>query len=154
MQNPYQTPISAVLLVLEKDGQYLLQRKHENARHAAGCYGLPGGKIEPHETLKVAILRESTEELDIQIEPNDIRFVGVIDEPRYTEPDRLHIVFHLKQWTGTPTITEPTKHTELRWVFLDSIPENTPIYIRQALDMVHTGDRYRTILESDPLLDQ
>jgi 8-oxo-dGTP diphosphatase len=50
------------------DGDKLLACRRIAPAHLAGLYELPGGKVEPDEDPRIALLREIEEELDASIE--------------------------------------------------------------------------------------
>jgi len=49
------------------------------------CYYLPGGKIDPGETAVQALCREISEELNIDIQPEELIFYTHISAPAYGE---------------------------------------------------------------------
>jgi 8-oxo-dGTP pyrophosphatase MutT (NUDIX family) len=73
--------VSAV--ILRPEG-VLLQRRSDN-----GLWGLPGGAVEPGESVREAIVREVWEETGLEIEP--LRVIGVYSAPEHhqiiTYPD-------------------------------------------------------------------
>ena len=68
-------PKSAVLLLIEKDGEYLFQQRLKHPYF--GYWGLPGGKIRWGETIHRATARELKEETGLDA---DTEFVGVYHE--------------------------------------------------------------------------
>jgi len=60
-------------VILTTDG-VLLQRRDDN-----GKWGLPGGGVEPGESVRAAIIREVREETGLEVEP--LRLVGVYSDP-------------------------------------------------------------------------
>jgi ADP-ribose pyrophosphatase YjhB (NUDIX family) len=70
-------------VIVTADG-VLLQRRDDN-----GKWGLPGGGVEPGESVRVAIIREVREETGLDVEP--VRLVGVYSDPAHhqivTYPD-------------------------------------------------------------------
>lgn len=87
----------------------------------AGCWGLPGGKVDLYEIAAEATAREITEELGIGIEPEELLcFVDQIDRAggiHWVSP-----VYLIRSFTGTPAILEPHKHGGLGWFSLDDLP--------------------------------
>jgi 8-oxo-dGTP pyrophosphatase MutT (NUDIX family) len=73
-----------VAAVIFEDGRVLLQRRDDTRR-----WGLPGGSIEPGESVRTAIIREVREETGLDVEP--VRLIGVYSDPLYhqvmTYPD-------------------------------------------------------------------
>ncbi len=56
----------------------LIKRKNEPFRD---CWALPGGFIEPQETIEQAACREIKEEANADIQPADLILVGVYSDP-------------------------------------------------------------------------
>jgi ADP-ribose pyrophosphatase YjhB (NUDIX family) len=57
------------------DGErVLLQRRDDN-----GKWGLPGGGVEPGESVRCAVVREVREETGLEVEP--LRLIGVYSDP-------------------------------------------------------------------------
>ncbi|GBE30164.1 MAG TPA: (deoxy)nucleoside triphosphate pyrophosphohydrolase [Bacteroidetes bacterium] len=54
-------------LIWRTDGQVLISRRLDSSAHA-GCWELPGGKVEEGETVSQALVREIQEELAVVIE--------------------------------------------------------------------------------------
>jgi 8-oxo-dGTP pyrophosphatase MutT (NUDIX family) len=61
-------------LIFDAAGAVLLQRRDDNGR-----WGLPGGAVDPGETVAAAIRREVREETGLEIEPQ--RLIGVYSDP-------------------------------------------------------------------------
>jgi 8-oxo-dGTP pyrophosphatase MutT (NUDIX family) len=73
-----------VAAVIFEDGRVLLQRRDDTGR-----WGLPGGSVEPGESVRTAVIREVREETGLDVEP--VRLIGVYSDPLYhqvmTYPD-------------------------------------------------------------------
>jgi ADP-ribose pyrophosphatase YjhB (NUDIX family) len=63
----------AAAVILTDEG-VLLQRRSDNGR-----WGLPGGGVEPGESVSAAVVREVLEETGLDVEP--VRLVGVYSDP-------------------------------------------------------------------------
>ncbi len=65
----------ACLLLVDADGRLLMQRRLDN-----GLYGIPGGTMEPGETLEETARRETLEESGYA--PGELHLLGVYSGPR------------------------------------------------------------------------
>ena len=76
-----------------------------------------GGKVEPGETKKAALIRECREELDIKVDVRDV-FLEVIH--KYPDISIRLTLFNCSIAEGTPRLLE---HHDLRWIFPAQIPD-------------------------------
>ena len=74
----------AAALMSRSDGRVLLVRKR-----ATEAFMQPGGKIEPGEHPATALRRELSEELGIDVDPDEMTYVGRYTAPAAHEPGRL-----------------------------------------------------------------
>lgn len=74
----------AAALMSRSDGRVLLVRKR-----ATEAFMQPGGKIEAGEHPEVALRRELSEELGIEVDPDEMIYVGRYTAPAAHEPGRL-----------------------------------------------------------------
>lgn len=97
---PVAPRIPAVGAIVRDDaGRFLLvQRAHEPQ---AGLWTVPGGKVEPGESLQQAVIREIGEETGIVIEVLDEAWVVDI-------PDGTGAVFEVHDFVATPLTTDVT----------------------------------------------
>jgi 8-oxo-dGTP diphosphatase len=58
--------IEVVAAIIRKNGSILITKRPDRV-HLAGLWEFPGGKVEPGETLQLALIREIREELGIEI---------------------------------------------------------------------------------------
>ena len=92
MPNDFRFKIyTATYLVLIKDKNILLS-KRINTGYQDGNYSLVSGHFEEGETAKQCIIRESLEEANIKIKPDDLTVKHIIH--RYST-DRTYIDFYL-----------------------------------------------------------
>ncbi|MFI7586872.1 NUDIX domain-containing protein [Spongisporangium articulatum] len=68
--------VGASALVLDDAGRVLLQQRRDN-----GLWALPGGAVDPGESVGAAAAREACEETGYDVEP--LYVVGVYSDPRH-----------------------------------------------------------------------
>jgi ADP-ribose pyrophosphatase YjhB (NUDIX family) len=113
-----------------KDGQLLLVRRRRAPE--AGCWGLPGGKVDPFEPVADATAREIREELGIIITPTELLcLTDQIDRQQgyhWVAP-----VFLVRHYEGMPTIMEPEALSDWGWFEMDALPASLTQATRQAV---------------------
>ena len=135
-------PASYVYLVHE--GRVLLQLR-QNTGYLDGYWAAgAAGHIEYGEDALTCAVRESREELGIEIDRADLTAVAVMQRTDGT-PDpkqqRVDWFFTAERWRGEPTIIEPSKCAELGWHAPDDLPELVPAHERQAIAAIAAGAR-------------
>lgn len=99
----------AVGVILRPDGQILLGSRPEG-KPWAGWWELPGGKIEPGETVLEALARELDEEIGIRVTQSESWITYVHVYPKST----VRLAFcRVTGWEGEPHSRE---NQELRWI--------------------------------------
>ena len=117
-------------VILVRDGQVLLMRRC-NTGFFDGLYSLPGGHVEPGESVRMAATRELSEELDIEVAAANLNWVGAMH--RRSDTNRIDFFLRAVAWSGAPRVAEPDKCSGLAWCAPDSLPVDTVPYIRHAL---------------------
>ncbi|HET7302114.1 MAG TPA: NUDIX domain-containing protein [Candidatus Saccharimonadales bacterium] len=86
----------------------------------------PGGRIEPGETAKQAVVRELKEEFTIDVDEADLEEFDHNTAPAANSPEVLvHMdVFLVKNWRGT--ITPDSEVEEIRWLTSD-VPKDIKV---------------------------
>jgi 8-oxo-dGTP diphosphatase len=128
--------ISAVHLFLIRDGQVLLLRRFHTG-YEDGNYSVIAGHLDGGEEVIAAMIREAREEAGIEVEPEDMRVVGVMH--RNTSPERIDFFLAAVRWRGDIHNCEPKRCDELAWYPLDRLPENVIPYVYQALENYRAG---------------
>ena len=100
-------------LIQNAEGKFLAERL--NKERVGGVIVPPGGKLEDNESVRNCVIREVKEELNIDIE---ITGLAAITEENYGEKDGdwIFIWYGARIISGTPTIMEPGKILELKWI--------------------------------------
>ncbi len=94
-------------------------------------YVVPGGKVEPGETLIAAIHREIKEETNLNIDV--IKKLGSVRNNKY----KLHWFACRPTDISLLRVVEPEKQKELKWVDLNDSSVNFTPKNRKALDKFH-----------------
>ena len=116
----------AVAVLLRPDGSFLLAQRPRGKVYA-GYWEFPGGKVEPGESVTVALEREIREELGVEIELAHPWITRIFTYPHATVRLHFHRIF---SWRGEPRAVE---HAALSWQRHDLItvepllPANGPV---------------------------
>lgn len=94
---PTAVPVVALALI-DGEGRVLMQKRRPGGRHG-GLWEFPGGKREPGESPRSALVREIAEELGIGLDP--ARLSRVARSALAGEPFVLTL-YSARRWTGTP----------------------------------------------------
>jgi ADP-ribose pyrophosphatase YjhB (NUDIX family) len=83
------------------------------------------GHVEHGENMTATVLRETREEIGLQLNSNDVHFVTLIHK-REEERDLTYYngYFMCENFKGEPTICEPSKCSELKWFPIDNLPDD------------------------------
>jgi 8-oxo-dGTP pyrophosphatase MutT (NUDIX family) len=121
-----------VAVVVRGDGRTILLER----RSDCGWWGMPGGRVEPGESVEQAALREVREETGLVVQVTG--FVGLYSEPAgriVTFPDN---VVHLVDAAVTAEIvsgelTLSSESEELRFFRVDELPDDIVPPVRRLL---------------------
>jgi 8-oxo-dGTP diphosphatase len=121
--------------VMERAGEFLLAQRPEGKPYP-GYWEFPGGKIEPGEDARAALVRELREELGIEVTE---AWPWITRVYAYTHATvRLHF-FRVPRWDGEP---QPLEDQAIRWQRIGApdvspmLPANAPVLAALALPAV------------------
>lgn len=86
---------ACLVVVKNESKEILLVRVRNNVK-----WYLPGGKIEAHETPQQALIRETKEELNIEITPSSINLLTVIQDKAYGLDDDVELHCFTSEYSG------------------------------------------------------
>lgn len=122
----------AAAVITRPDGSFLLGQRAPGTFYP-GYWEFPGGKVEPGETPREALIRELHEELGLRVET---AWPWIMREHEYEHAHvRLHF-FEVPHWSGELT---DHIHSALSWQRIDSLtvspmlPANGPVLASLAL---------------------
>ena len=113
-----------------RDGQLLLVKRLRDPE--AGCWGLPGGKVDWLEPAEQAMRREIFEELGLTLQ--GVSLLCVADQ---IDPERqehwVSPVYLASAPAMEPRNNEPHKHSDIAWFELDRLPKPLTLATRAAV---------------------
>ncbi|WP_326699605.1 NUDIX domain-containing protein [Streptomyces sp. NBC_01754] len=117
--------VAAVIVHDKATNRVVLLQRSENAKFAQGMWDLPVGKSEPGEPITETAVRELYEETGLTVAPESLKVGHIIHSAWGVEAPNgfLTVVFATHEWTGEPENREPRKHSQVRWVEANAIPE-------------------------------
>lgn len=125
-----------VHLCLVRDGKILLL-KRENTGYMDGYFHLPAGHMDGEEKLVDALIRESREEIGVNIRVDDVRLAHMMHHKSNNE--RMAFFFEVKKWGGQIKNMEPEKCSEVAWFDLKNLPQNIIPYAKTAINHYKDG---------------
>lgn len=105
--------INVVAGIIRNDENKILIAQRNLKKSQGGLWEFPGGKIEPNETMEVAIVREIKEELDM-----DIVFESYFDEKKYIYPEKeINLIALNCKFVGDNY--KLLEHERVEWISLE-----------------------------------
>ena len=99
-------------------GRYLMQRRPSH-KHHGGLWEFPGGKVEPGENPRIALVRELNEELTIHVDSLSLFPLAFSESsPSPTDPGVVILLYKIVAWDGSP---EPQDGARIDWFLPESI---------------------------------
>ena len=128
--------VAAAVMLRAAGCEFLLAQRPQGKVYA-GYWEFPGGKVEPGETVRTALIRELHEELGITVTACAPWLTRVFTYPHATV--RLHF-WRVTAWDGEIGITAPLEHSAVDWQKCGKtasvapiLPANDPILKALAL---------------------
>lgn len=113
-----------------RDGRLLLVKRRRNPE--AHHWGLPGGKVDPFETVPAAVVREIQEEIGLSISAQTL--LCVVDQIDQAQGQHwVAPVYLVEEWRGEPAVREPEALAAVGWFALDALPAPLTEATQQAL---------------------
>ena len=127
----------AAAVMLRADGHEFLLAQRPEGKVYAGYWEFPGGKVEPGESVRAALIRELQEELGITVTACSPWLTRQFTYPHATV--RLNF-WRVTAWTGEIGISGPLEHAAVDWLECGKnatvapiLPANDPILKALAL---------------------
>lgn len=133
------TAVPASYLILRR-GEKILFTKRKGSGYYDGWYGLPAGHIEDGELPTECLIRETKEEIGLDISKNIIKLAHIMYRVKNDETgNRVDYFFVVENFTGEPKIMEHHKCDDMQWFSIDSLPENTVHHTQIAIKNIQKG---------------
>jgi len=124
--------VGATTLVVDERNRLLLVKRADN-----GCWGTPGGSLEPGEEVEFAAQRETLEETNLTV--GEMTLFGVFSGPelfyKYPNGDEVFnviIAYLSRDWCGDIKLND--EHTEWHWFAPNEIPDDLSPPIKPVIE--------------------
>jgi 8-oxo-dGTP diphosphatase len=134
--------VPASYIILRNQNQILMSKRFQTG-YMDGLYSFPAGHVESGETFTEAIIRESKEEINIDLANSDIKLVHITQ--RIQDQERIDAFFVATNWDGEIKNLEPEKCDDLSWFDLDNLPDNIIPYLKTVIKNIEKGIYYSEI---------
>jgi ADP-ribose pyrophosphatase YjhB (NUDIX family) len=108
-------------MLLRRDDKLFFIRR-ANTGYKDGTFTVPAGHAEAGESYSAAAIRETREEADVVVKPEDARLVFVMQRNEGPDNIRVDLFFEAGTWTGEPRNAESHRSSEGAWFAADNLP--------------------------------
>ena len=119
MTERFQT-LQAVFVLLRNDKNEILLQKRAGTGYLDGYWDFPSGHVEFGESLRDTASRETKEEINIDVAPEDLELIHI--EQFFVERNYINYTFEARSWQREPRICEPEKCSAIGWFSTDALP--------------------------------
>jgi 8-oxo-dGTP diphosphatase len=138
MSERYAT-FEAVLVVILKGNEVLLHRR-KNTGWMDGWFDVPGGHVDPGESILATASREVSEEVRLKVSTKDLEIFHISQADSGNDKLYTYFIFRARQWEGEPVVGEPDMAEDLKFYPLDNLPQNIPPYTKSGLENVNSKE--------------
>ena len=123
--------VTAVAVIRNSDGKYLVLKRHENEIAYPGMYTFPGGKVEGNDTMEETLAKEVEEEAGLTLKPGKM----LLKDKSFLRPDGQTSKFF--SYLCEVEAEEPVKicedFTDYKWVTVDDLKNIPHVGIEEEL---------------------
>ena len=131
MKERFKQKVTVGLILINKQREVLLQKRC-NTGYMDGMYALVAGHLEANESMVSGIIRETKEEIGIELNKEDVSFVCLIRSGN--DNDCINTYFKCENFNGVVINEEIEKCSELKWFSINNLPENIILNDKRAID--------------------
>ncbi len=121
--------VGVSIVVVSPEGRILLGKRAEKGEVGSFGWNTPGGKVEEGEGIREAAVRELREEAGLEIRPEELKFLGVI-ESRFTK----HYVTFVFLLECSGIQAKPSEEV-MKWKWFREAPDDLFPPTRDALEL-------------------
>lgn len=140
------TDLVACIFLTEPDGSRVLLRRRKdkdskgNAGDMDGKYDVAAsGELTGYTKAKETARQIAEDSLGVKIESENLKLIHVRHSP---EEHKMRFFFWARNYEGEPRICRPEECDQLRWCFLDELPENIVLYLPKVFRYWQRGTVY------------
>lgn len=108
-------PIFEVVGNFVQCNEEIILLHRQDYKPEGGTWGIPSGKIDPGETMKIAVIRETKQETGLIIPEEEFKFFKSV-YVRYPTYDFVYHMFFLGLEDKPDIKISEAEHTEARWI--------------------------------------
>ena len=128
----------AVVVGLLRDSEVLMTQRSAGLTWEPNAWHQPGGMVELGESVHVVAIRETYEEVGVNVSMKDLRFLGIANYLETGGRDVSVYFFSTTRWEGEFRVMEKEKTQDMRWFPTDALPSGIPEHARIMFeDLAH-----------------
>lgn len=133
--------LASVHVLFIKENKILLSLRKNIT--SDGLYGLVAGHVEEGETITQAFIRESKEEVGVDVLPENLE-IKTVCHSLNNKNGKEFIQFYAicKEWSGELINNEEDKCAGIEFFSVDELPQNMVPYIRVAIENIMNNIQY------------
>lgn len=123
--------VTAVAIIRNRAGKYLVLKRHENEIAYPGMYTFPGGKVEGNDTIEETLIKEALEEAGLDLKPGKT----LLKDKSFLRPDgqTAKSFSYLCEVEDENKIKMNDEFTDYKWVNVEELKELPHVGIEEEI---------------------
>jgi 8-oxo-dGTP pyrophosphatase MutT (NUDIX family) len=143
MEKRFKTPSMVFVLFFRNNNKEILLQKRKNTEYMDGYWDATvGGHLESNESVLSTAIRETKEEVCIDITAENLKFAAVYHNNFNTGKTYFDFYFEAVKYNGTPKIGDPQKLDDLCWFPVEELPINIIANRKTAIKNYLNGEKF------------